>query len=445
MFESTFSDSTVMDTKAKGWIKHYLHIRNRYALQKEFERLSAIDPSTYNPEKFLYQLLQPTGIMYGRPTKLPLDNKALLRALRVDALSETDKTSIVLLEGFLHSALTSSRYAPIEEAMDLADAILEAALLIGRFLKTVYQGIDTRYRQWFFQQERRGMQLSEFVIAHKVSPPGNSDNFWANFFFSNFTFLDLLYFSKWIGAEKTEPEALNVAKEHEKMRLLIFQVIVSAALANHIVEPEEQYLFESYLQAAYFTEDTERHCRLYLKQPLTIDALDLSAISSQILKKYVFELAALMIYSDKMVTDEEQQYLDHLSRKLGLGKREAEASLLAIESFVITYWQPMELLHGSINLSRLEQQVLVKLTDVLYQHRQHVSEYLQRDQRIARLLLKAQREKLNQEEKSMVQKSLIGMIQLLPSPVLQSVPKTFFTYPLLMQVIPKDLVLDDLV
>lgn len=429
-----------MNTKEKGWIKHYLHIRNQYALQKEFERLSAIDTATYNPEKFLYQLLQPTGIMYGHPTRLPLEIKPMLRALRIDSLSETDKTSIVLLESFLHSALTSPRYSNIEEAIDLADATLEAALLIGRFYKAVYKGMDISYQHWFFQQERRGMQLSEFVLSNKASDRNSVSKFWPNFFNSSLSFLDLLYFSKWIDAEKTEPEAIRIADEHEEMRFLIFQVIVSAALANDIIEPEERQLFESYIQAVYFSEDTSARCQKYLERPIAVEQLDFSAVSSQILRKYIFELATLIIYSDKMVTKEEKYFLDRLRKKLGLGKHEMEASMVAVESFIASYWQQMEFLQNKENLNMLEEQVLIKLIDALNQHQQTLSEHIQRDQQVSRLLQKAQREKLTNEEKNVVQKSLTNIIQGLPSAILHSVPKTFFTYPLLMQMIPEGVV-----
>lgn len=423
--------------KEKGWIKDYLHIRNQYTLQKEFERLSAIDSSTYNPEKFLYQLLQPTGIMYGHPTRLPLEIKPLLRALHIDALSEADKARIVLLEGFLHSALTSPRYSHIEEVIDLADATLEAALLIGRFYKAVYKGMDISHQHWFFQQERRGMQLSEFVLDNKVNNRNSISKFWPHFFNSSLTFLDLLFFSKWIDAEKTEHEAIRIANEHEQMRFLIFQVIVSAALANDIIEPEERYLFESYIQAVYFSEDTVIRCHEYLKNPTAVEQLNFSGVGSQILKKYIFELATLIIYSDKMVTKEEKHFLERLRKKLGLGKHEMEVSMVAVESFIASYWQQMEFLQKREGLNTLEEQVLIKLTDALSQHQQIFSEHIQKNQQVSRLLLKAQREKLTNEEKSMVQNSLINIIQFLPSPILHSVPKTFFTYPLLMQMIPE--------
>ncbi len=423
--------------KDKGWIKRYLHLRNQYALQKEFERLSAIDSSTYNPEKFLYQLLQPTGIMYGHPTKLPLEVKSLLRALRIDSLSATEKTRIVLLEGFLHSGLTSPRYDNLEESIDLADAVLEAAMYVGRFYKAVYKGMDISQQHWLFQQERRGMQLSEFVLDNKASCQNTGNQFWLHFFSASLTFLDMLYFSKWIDAEKTSYGATHIANEHENMRFLIFKVIISAALANDIIEPEEKQLFECYIQAVYFSEEVNSKCEEYLENPLNIEKLDFTEVGSQILKKYIFELATLVIYSDKMVTDEETAFLEKLRKKLRLGKHEMDTSMMAVESFIASHWQQMEFLQKEGSLNELEEQVLTKLIHALQQHQQVLAAHIRQDVQVARLLQKAQHEKLTNEEKNIVQKSLSAILQLIPSPMLHSVPKSFFTYPLLMQMIPE--------
>lgn len=429
-----------MDFKEKGWIRRYLHIRNQYALHKEFERLSAMNHTAYNPENFLYQLLQPTGVLYGHPAKLPLENKSLLRALRIESLSRADKTKIILLESFLHSALTSPRYQDIKDAIDMADAVLDATLLIGRFYKSVYKGLNVKYRHWFFHKARKGLQLSEFVLENKIKDETTIGNFWPSFFNTSLMFLDVLYFGKWIDEERSETEFSQMAIEHEEMRFLILKVIVAAALANHVIEPEERKLFDYYVKAAMFSEKTQSLCYQYLDNPGSLENLDFTKVSSQVLKKYMFELAILVIYADKLLTEEESRFIELLRRKLCLGSSEVESSQISVESFMISHWQQMEFLQNRDRLTILQEQVMNKMAAAISKNKDAFIYQIQSNPELAKLLKKASQEKLKNEEKNKIRQGLLEAIRALSSTMLSAIPKSFFTYSVLMQIIPENAV-----
>lgn len=429
-----------MNLQEKGWIRQYLHIRNQYALQKEFERLSTPESSPQNPDVFLYQLLQPTGVLYGYPTVSPLQNKSLTRALRIESLNQQDKTKIILLESFLHSALTSPRYQHMESAIDVADATLEATHLIGKYYKAVYHGLDTRYRQWFFYKDRKGLSLSEYVLENKVNTRPRTGNFWGSFFNSSLMFLDIFYFGTWIHAGKSDAGAISIADTHEQMRLLILKVIVAAALANDVIEPEEKKLFDYFVEAAMFSAETKALCYQYLENPVPLEELKLQEVSSQILKKYVYELALLVIYADKLLTREEKNFIELLRQKLHLEKSEVESSQLSLESFMISHWQQMEVLQNPTRLSTIQQQVLDKIAGILHKNRDVLIRQVQSNHALLQLLQKAGKAKLSREEKNKVRHGLIDTIKAVPSTVLGAVPKSFFTYSILMQIIPEKIV-----
>ncbi len=428
-----------MELREKSWIKHYLHFRNQYALQKEFEQVAARMDTPYNREEFLYQLLQPTGMLYGHPAQLPIHNKSLLRALKVDSLKTSDKIKIILLESFLHSALTSPRYQEIENTLDMADAILDAALLIGKFYKKVYEGLETRTRHWFFYQEKKGLELTEFILENKVNPPFRREAFWSDFFDKSLVFLDIFYFSKWIAAEKSGMEPDRVVQAHEAMRLLIMQVFVTAALANRIIEPEEKKLFDYYIEAAKFSAQSRQLCQQFLENPTPLEALDLQQIDSQVLKKYIFELALLIIYADKLLTKEEKKYMELLRSKLDLEKKEVESSQMAVESFMVSHWQQMEFLQNPSRLTVMQEQVMNKLSRTLSRNRHAFMHQVKNKPELNKLINKASKEKLTKEEKNKLRQELIEAIGSLPSTMLQTIPKTFFTYPVLMQIIPDNI------
>lgn len=429
-----------MNLQEKGWIRRYLHIRNQYALQKEFERLSTPETSPKNPEAFLYQLLQPTGVLYGYPTEFPLQNKSLIRALRIESLNQRDKTKIILLESFLHSALTSPRYQNMESAIDVADATLEATHLIGKYYKSVYQGLNTRYHQWFFYKDRKGLDLSEYVLENKVDIKLRPGHFWGSFFNSSLMFLDIFYFGTWIHAGKSDTGASSIADTHEQMRLLILKVLVAAALANDIIEPEEKKLFDYFVEAAMFSAETKVLCYQYLNNPMPLEELKLQDINSQTLKKYIYELALLIIYADKLLTREEKSFIELLRQKLQLEKSEVENSQLALESFMISHWQQMEVLQSLTRLSTIQKQVLDKIAAILYKNQDILISQIQSNPELLRLLQKAGKAKLTREEKNKVRYELVPAIKAIPSTVLSALPKSFFTYSVLMQIIPENII-----
>ncbi len=434
----------------KGWIARYLHLRNQYALHKEFDKLLSAATATplgadeenaqQHPETFLYELLQPTGLMYGYPATLPLENKSLVRALRLDATPQADKTKVILLESFLRSALTSSRYQSMENAVDMADALLDAALLIGKFYQSVYQGWETRQRRWFYYRQRRGLELSEFVLESKLNKESHIGNFWFEFFNTSLMFLDVYYFGQWVHAEKTIDENNRMAETHEAMRLLIFKIIAAAAMANDTIEPEEKNLLKYFTKAAMFSARAQSFCEQYLESPEPLSQLNLYPIGSRILKKYTFELALLVVYADKLLNRGEKKFIVLLSKKLGLGKEEVSSSLLSVESFIVSHWQQMEFLQDPEHFTVLQTQTLEKMASVLDKHKASLTRQIKGNPTLLKLLMKASQEKLTNEEKQKVQQGLTEAIKAIPGAMLQAIPKTLLTYPVLMQIIPEGVV-----
>ncbi len=434
----------------KGWIARYLHLRNQYALHKEFDKLLAAgkaaqtapdeEDAQQHPETFLYELLQPTGLMYGYPAALPLENKSLVRALRLEATPQAEKTKVILLESFLRSALTSSRYQSIENAVDMADALLDAALLIGKFYQSAYQGLETRQRRRFYYRPRKGLELSEFVLESKLNTASHIGNFWFGFFNTSLMFLDVYYFGQWVHAEKTADENNRMAETHEAMRLLIFKIVTAAAIANDTIEPEEKKLLEYFTKAAMFSERAQIFCQQYLENPEPLSQITLYPISSRILKKYVFELALLVVYADKLFTKEEKKFVALLSKKLGLGKEEVSSSQLSVESFMVSHWQQMEFLQDLTHFTTLETQTIEKMAAALRKHKASLVGQIQNNPVLFKLLQKASKEKLTNEEKQKVQQGLAEAIKTMPAATLRVIPKTLLTYPVLMQIIPEGVV-----
>lgn len=429
-----------MDFRKKGWLRHYLHLRNNYALKKEYDRLMDMEDQL-EPEKILYELLQPTGLLYGHPAHIPIHYKSLLRALRTEKMHVQDKMKIILTESFLNSGLISPRYQQISHRLDVADALLESAIFIGKFYKAVYPNIASHASSGLFRREKKGLELSEFLINLRVEGEKPDKNFWGQFFKSSLLFLDVLYFGQWLHAFKMHEEAEKLIEKHQKDRLLIFNIILAAAYANRSLEAEEKQLLQHYLEVAHFDKETHQSALSQLNDGLDISAIDFRGIKSPIMKRHLMELAILTVCADRIINHEEQVFLEKLQKKLKLDATTFQSSMVAVESFIIEYWQQIQV-KDEDKVNQLGTHLLNRIAMMLQEQTPALREEIQKQPELLKLLQKNQQEKLTSEDRNKIKKGLFEAIKSLPAFSAIGLPKAYLTFPNLMRVLPEKLLSD---
>ncbi|MDF9796704.1 hypothetical protein OKW21_001967 [Catalinimonas alkaloidigena] len=428
-----------MDFRKKGWLKQYLHLRNNYTLKKEYDRLMEIE-NAHEPETILYELLQPTGFLYGHPANIPINYKSFLRALRTEKMPMQDKTKIILTESFLHSGLISPRYQQISQRLDVADALLESAIFIGKFYRAVYPNLFTTHTSGFFRRDKKGLELSEYLIGMRVGDDAQASNFWGQFFRSSLLFLDVLYFGQWLHAFRTDHAAEQLLQNHREDRLLIFKTILAAAYANKTLEKEEKQLIQSYLEVAQFDEETHKNTLELIDKGLNISALEITTAQSQVMKKHLLELAILTVCADREVNQAEQEFLDKLRKKLKLDYMTFQSSMIAVESFIVEYWQQIQM-QDEDKIKALGTHLLNRISLMLKEQEESLIQALNQHPHLVKLLLKNQQEKLSTEDRNKIRKGLFEVINTLPYFTAIALPKAYLTFPNLMEVLPQDLLL----
>ena len=425
-----------MNFQEKGWLKKYLQTRNHYALHREYQRIVELKNSDASPEQILYDLVQPTGLLYGYPTQLPYQYKALLKAVKINKLPPRDKSKIILLESLLYSALTSERYYQLESEIDVADAFLEAAYRVGDYYKSVYQGIDTKYKTLFFYQERKGMDLTEFILNTRTT---YKTHFWSSFINSSLLFIDILCFHQWIPVYQSAEKTQLIAQQHERLRVQILKTMVIAAYANQTIEKEEEQLVDYYLEAALFSGAQQEICRNFLAKGLSLANLNIKPDDSLVFRKYLLELAVLVVSADNIITDSEKAFIDHFCQKLALPEQEAEASILTVESFVYEHGQKMGYTHQREASDALQHHLLTRLTAVCEAHQATLSENI-RKERVYDLLVSAWEESLRTDERKTLREGLLNALSQLPVFTKNTLPKSLLTYSVLLTILPKSLI-----
>ena len=427
-----------MDFQKKGWLKQYIQTRNHHALHREFTRVTTIKASNESPEQLLYQLIQPTGLLYGYPTQLPYEYKSLLRAVNDDKLSLQDKNKIILLESLLYSALTSERYQQLKTEVDVADAFLEAAHRVGTYYKSMYQNLNTKYKSLFFYRERRGMDLTEYILDSRTNYESQEGRFWTVFINSSLLFIDILFFHPWISAYQSPERQQEIAQQHEQMRLQLLKTMVVAAYANETIEKEEERLVTYYLDAALFSEELRATSVNLLKEGLTMADLDTESLHSPVLKKYLLELAVLVVSADNIVTDSEEAFIECFCEKLALLPHEAEGSILTVESFMYAHWQNIGYARHREEPDALRQHLLARLKKMGKSYRKELQAIIRKDQAVYQLLQSAQQNNLRTEERKRLRQGLLKAFDQLPVFAPNTLPVSFLTYSVLLEILPTD-------
>ncbi len=425
-----------MDFQKKGWLKRYLYIRNNYALMKEYDRLVNLDKKKNTPDKLLYDLLQPSGLLYGHPASIPIYYKSLLRALRTEKLSDQEKVKVILTESFLNSGLVSPRYHEINQKVDVADALLESAINIGRFYQVLYPEQGPSKKQGLFRRGLKGLDLSEYMINLRVERRSNSKKLWDGFFQSSLYFLDVVHFGHWLHAHKRNGEGQQILRQHQQDRLLIFKVIVAAAYANRILEPEEKNLLQHYLSLAHFDEDTQKETNALLSQGLKISSLGLSSVRSDILKRHLMELAIVTVYADRDISQDESAFLEELRKALKIRPVAFYSSEVAVGSFMLENWRQMGQHQNESKIKKLGEQLLSRIYNLIQHDEPSFWSGISQNQELNKLLLKKQYEKLNTEDRNRIRLELFRVIGGLPSLRGIALPKTYLTFNRLMNIFP---------
>ncbi|MGB3778836.1 MAG: DUF533 domain-containing protein [Tunicatimonas sp.] len=427
-----------MDLQKKGWLRDYIQTRNHYALHREYNRVTALKASTELPEQLLYELIQPTGLLYGYPTQLPYAYKSLLRAVKTDQLPVQDKNKIILLESLLYSALTSERYQQLESEIDVADAFLEAAFRVGTYYKSVYHNLDTKYKGLLFYRERRGLELTEYILDSRTSYPKKEGKFWTVFINSSLLFIDILFFNQWMTAS-TEDVRERVAREHEQMRLLLLKTMIVAAYANQTIEKEEERLMAYYREAALLSEEMQASSAALIKQKLTIAQLHLEDVTSPVLKKYLLELAVLVVSADNIISEEEEAFIKQFRKQLGLPKADADASILTVESFMYAHWQNIGYARHRDKPDALRQHLINRIKRIGETYKKTLQNALAKNQPLLELWRAGQRNQLRTQGKKELRQGLLGLLAQLPVFTPNTVPTSLLTYSVLLDVLPADL------
>ncbi len=418
-----------MRPKYKGWINNYADFFQGLVRELKYgEQLkSSLNGNSFD-ENF-YQLIQPTGLMYGHAIQ-----PAGSYNLKMKYWDEREKLKFILFDSFVHHSILIHEDNYSNNIRDLIHYSVNEMI---DFYQHSYPNISFRKNDYFGRRKNE-IFMAESLLHNRIQiRSGLNDNFWAGFFNNSLLFLDVYFYGIWLQRKDAILAFDDLGQKLEEVRLCILKIISSASHADHSLDYEERKLFKFFLQSAGLSSDAEAEALTYLKDGIDIRDIEFPDIDSWLLKKYLFELATLTIWSDRHVNEKEKEYLAKLGEKLKFSETEIESSLLAIESFVITHWEQVHFLQSRHNFHILRDRFATRLGKILVKNKNAFEKELLESKELLQLLKKATRQELNEEEKTKVRTQLIDVLKTIPTFVIIALPFTFITLPLLIKILPK--------
>lgn len=409
-----------------GWLKEYLEFRMELLsdLTREGRKAS-------HPEHSLYRILQPTGLMYGQSVNT-LDHPD------AESWSERDKMKVLLAESLISSSLLFYD-KPIRTPEELSDVTMRTLDSIANFYNNVFPELATPAKT-LFGRKKSPLELAEKILNKRIDHSiEQSTNFWVQFFHNSLLFLDIFIFGQWIHTNADRIVSDFFKYERDELRFSVVKIIAAAAHANAAIAFEERRLFEFFLQSAGLSQEKKKEAtEIFDKGISSVEEINLPSNNSWLLKKYFLEMAILTMWADKQVEEMELGFLIQLCNYLGFHTDELENSQMAIEGFVLEYWDELNILQNKQDFQRVTDQYLKRLERIINANKGRLVRQVQENDEMVALLSKAKSNELDEEEKERMQEMLIFILKTVPTFSIISLPQKFLTLPMLLKILPQN-------
>lgn len=415
-----------MNPGERGWLTRFVSFQKRTLRKGSDSYWADLIENNPSAQQYLYDLLQPTGFMYGYPRDFI--SKAHYRA---KYWSEKDKIKILFVEGMLYTGM----YFHGEKHKSLSDAFEGIVKDIRDFYLENYQLYSEKPVNPFGRRKKAADQI-EYLIDKRINIKYDWRNFWNSFFHNSLLFFDLIFFVQWL--ESRDDILRQTLKQRRlDLRLDILRVIAAAAHADGDIGREERELFNYFLQSARLPAHKKRQAESYLAQGIKIEDLELEQFDDWILKKYFLELALLTTWANRDLNELEETFLRRLAGYFELSEEDFLSSMNSVEHFVLNYWERVHFLQIKQNYRIVSQQLLRQVRRVVKDNQRLLVKEVQGSRELVKLLAKNTQTELSKREKEKMRTHLLDAMRAIPAFAYLFLPGSFLTLPLLLRVLPE--------
>ena len=406
-----------MDPTEKGWVAKFIEKRCDNFEFKENDKLSF--------EEELYKHLQPTGILYGHPIKLPYN------FINTDEFPIKERLEVIFAESLISAYLIHySYYSPSYENME--STVVELTV----FYQKLYPKIDKT--KFFEAKPKTEFEKLEKILHNRVQVKKEwNTGFWRGFFQNILLYVDIIILIKYLESDKnmSSKELQDLNKEMQWNIIYLLSVTIQLTQSE---KKETNSFLQYFIDSTSFTKEEKEEAMVVVKDNNISKVYDFLNKSNWVTKKYFLELALLSIWADHKVKLSEKVFIEKLSKKLNLEHIDVVASTLAIETFVLNNWTKIHYLQEKQNYLVLSKRLTQRMTLLSHKYVNEIKQEIEEDKELIQLLNIAQKRPLSIEEKNTVRQQLVDVLKTIPTFIILALPGAFLTVPILMKILPKE-------
>ncbi len=419
-----------MDPSTKNWIKvfakkiHQNIDEKTVVLKKMFREY---------PEEsdFIHFYFHSTGLFYGYALPINLCNFSSAKMW-----SNVDNYKIALTEGlfvvYLHNQ--KERFFETDNYTELFD---EAFRKIYEFyvVYTIHDSYFRKKRRRLNRSKKDVSETLEDLIDFRVNNPSMlKKGFWKGSQFSVFSYLDILYFSRWLVGDYLFDNKRDIKKS-------ILRTMISAVCMVY-ENPQQSFqkILKYFIASANISKDFEQELFDDIENKIGLNYIDYNQDYPIVIKKLIYEYALISLVVEELSEENEEAFLQVLRMKLGLSADESQYSLVVVDNFIANNKNNIVFFKEHTKSIDVIRQNFTRRFKTFYsKNSAKIVTEISESRELMELLWKSKNEKLTIEEKEKVKEQILDLLKTLPSLAIFMVPGGAILLPIILKILPEEL------
>lgn len=416
-----------MKDPSHGWLKDYFELKRDYYVSSEYH--SAINNLSLNTtdDSYLYQLVAPTGLIYGCPVQMPFNG-----TFHNQYLSEGTELCLIMADCFYHcnylvdQKLKTGAHTGIDEV--LANIISFYSHIAPNQVKKIISGTGNTVDKYLF---------IENILAGNIDIRNLFvENNFTRYFFISLLFLDLIFFNRWLDKKKCD-----IVSEYEPALANLLKIFIYTAFSgSNKLSRGEKHLFQDLVSEIKLSENSEKDTLNFIKT-LNPEHIRFELIDSYSLKKLCYETVLYVSLMDNKISGYEENFINLISRKLNLAHKETGSSMESVQKFITDHWDNKVIYDRNINYKNIHNSLYNRLMNLIEKNKPKLQNEISESKELMELLSKSTRKALTQKEKEKVRQQLFDILKTIPSLAIFILPGGSLLFPILLRILPKQLML----
>lgn len=393
----------------KGWIQKYLELYN----QKVINADTILNATTIQE---LHAKFVESGLIFGFASSF-----LIYKDIDTSRLTNEEQLKLLLFEAMLMVYVFENKNQTVDTEIFIDT--------LTQFYKNQSTGAVQKLFSFFIKESED--ERLEAIFAKRVAAPQNifESTLALNNFSNAFIYLDLIQFHDFITQN-------SVIQTPEDYAMLAMKSVILAAKSDNEIETREKVIFNVFLNSIDFSNAEEKNLSNLLEESFELNDLEIKPFTSWVAKRYILELAALLIYSKNEVEISEKKFLDDFTTKLGFEVKDLDEIIIEVQRFVLQHQDKIHFLQDASGIEKYYSGVSEKFVKVLGRNKDKLAVELSQSKELVNLISKSTTRELTKEEKAKVKTQFKDLVKSVPALAIFLLPGGAVLLPILLKVIP---------